>query len=220
MKNEKEYWKKTKSLLGDESLTLGPYNTFQLRKTPRRFFITLAYYKFAAKILQRKSNILELGCSEGLGASIAGEFADKYTGVDLDENAVKWAKQNFESDRCMFIEDNFNGKSYGKFDGLLSLDVIEHILPENDTLFWETLCLNLTDDGVAVIGTPNEPSHVYASEVTKSGHINLYDHNRFWDCGQKHFSNVFLFSANDETIHTGFYPMAHYLIAVCVSPKR
>lgn len=72
----KEYWEKTKRLLGNESLTLGPYNTFQLRKTPRRFFITLAYYKFAAKILQRKSDILELGCSEGLGASIAGEFAD------------------------------------------------------------------------------------------------------------------------------------------------
>ena len=220
MKSEKEYWEKTKSLLGNESLTLGPYNSYQLRNTPRRFLITLAYYKFAAKMLQRKSNILELGCSEGLGASIAGEFADNYTGIDLDENAIQWAKQNFEGDRCKFILDNFNGKAYGKFDGLLSLDVIEHILPDNDCLFWETVCQNLTDDGVAVIGTPNKPSQVYASEVTKSGHINLYDHEKFWNCGEKYFSNVFLFSANDETIHTGFYPMAHYLIAVCVSPKR
>ena len=25
--------------------------------------------------------------------------------------------------------------------------------------------------------------------------------------------NVFLFSMNDEIIHTGFYPLAHYLVA-------
>jgi len=25
---------------------------------------------------------------------------------------------------------------------------------------------------------------------------------------------VFVFSMNDEVVHTGFYPMAHYLLAV------
>jgi hypothetical protein len=28
-----------------------------------------------------------------------------------------------------------------------------------------------------------------------------------------------LFSMNDETVHTGFYPMAHYLIALCCGKK-
>ncbi|MCA6302689.1 MAG: hypothetical protein IM629_12150, partial [Phenylobacterium sp.] len=30
----------------------------------------------------------------------------------------------------------------------------------------------------------------------------------------KFFSNVFLFSMNDEVVHTGFAPMAHYLFAI------
>jgi hypothetical protein len=30
---------------------------------------------------------------------------------------------------------------------------------------------------------------------------------------------VFLFSMNDEVVHTGFYPMAHYLFAVCADRK-
>ena len=31
---------------------------------------------------------------------------------------------------------------------------------------------------------------------------------------KKYFHHVFLFGANDEVVHTGFLPMAHYLIAV------
>ncbi len=32
-------------------------------------------------------------------------------------------------------------------------------------------------------------------------------------------SYVFLFSMNDEVVHTGFSKMAHYLLALCVTPK-
>ena len=32
---------------------------------------------------------------------------------------------------------------------------------------------------------------------------------------QKHFKNVFLFSMNDEVIHTGFSKMSHYNLALC-----
>jgi len=32
---------------------------------------------------------------------------------------------------------------------------------------------------------------------------------------KNYFNNVFLFSMNDEVVHTGFNKMAHYLIAIC-----
>ena len=35
----------------------------------------------------------------------------------------------------------------------------------------------------------------------------------------KYFHNVFIFSMNDEVVHTGFYPMAHYLFALCCDKK-
>jgi hypothetical protein len=28
---------------------------------------------------------------------------------------------------------------------------------------------------------------------------------------QRFFQNVFVFSMNDEVVHSGFYPMAHYV---------
>jgi hypothetical protein len=33
---------------------------------------------------------------------------------------------------------------------------------------------------------------------------------------QRHFADVFIFSMNDEVVHTGFYALAHYLFALCV----
>src|SRR5262249_47894355 len=36
---------------------------------------------------------------------------------------------------------------------------------------------------------------------------------------EKYFAHVFIFSMNDEVVHTGFSPMAHYLFALCSVPK-
>jgi hypothetical protein len=36
---------------------------------------------------------------------------------------------------------------------------------------------------------------------------------------EDYFHNVFVFSMNDEVVHTGYYPMAHYLFAVCAGKK-
>jgi hypothetical protein len=37
---------------------------------------------------------------------------------------------------------------------------------------------------------------------------------------ERHFRTVFIFSMNDEVVHTGFSPMAHYLLAVAVGVRR
>ena len=39
------------------------------------------------------------------------------------------------------------------------------------------------------------------------------------DLMEDHFHNVFIFSMNDEVVHTGHHKMAHYLFAVCAGKK-
>lgn len=34
-----------------------------------------------------------------------------------------------------------------------------------------------------------------------------------------HFHNVFMFSMNDEVVHTGYGKMSHYNIALCCGSK-
>ena len=74
----------------------------------------------------------------------------------------------------------------------------------------------VTRTGVAIIGSPSLQSQAYASEGSKAGHVNCKDGKEYKRVMERHFENVFLFSMNDEVVHTGFTPMAHYLFALCV----
>ena len=107
----------------------------------------------------------------------------------------------------------------GGFDAAVSFAVIEHIFPEHASVFIDSIADRLVQDGVAIIGTPNITSNQYANKRTQSGHVNLYSAERLKEEMSRRFQNVFMFSVNDELIHTGFSPMAHYLLAMGVGVK-
>jgi hypothetical protein len=66
---------------------------------------------------------------------------------------------------------------------------------------------------------PSIQSQPYASPLSKAGHVNCKDAPDFRALLSNFFHHVFIFSMNDEVVHTGFYPMANYLIAVCCEQK-
>jgi 2-polyprenyl-3-methyl-5-hydroxy-6-metoxy-1,4-benzoquinol methylase len=212
--SEKEVWNKVKGLMGDSQIKLGGHWSFNLYNDPKRLVFVLSRYKFAAKMGAKNKRVLELGCSEGIGATILSEFALNYTGVDMDREAIQAAKKNWAKDKMIFIEDDFLGKSYGRFDTVVSLDVVEHITSDYESLFFETIYKNLSKDGIGIVGTPNVTASSYASVPSKEGHVNLFDAERLRNMMQKLFYNVFVFGSNDEIVHTGFPPMSHYLICI------
>jgi hypothetical protein len=65
---------------------------------------------------------------------------------------------------------------------------------------------------------PSLESQTYASPQSKEGHVNCQSGDELKKNLQGYFENVFIFSMNDEVIHTGYYPMAHYLLALCCRP--
>ncbi len=107
-----------------------------------------------------------------------------------------------------------------KHDGIYSLDVIEHIPRVEEHSYLSNLCDSLTDDGVLIIGSPSLESQAYASPPSKEGHVNCKSGEELKALLKNYFENVFLFSMNDEVVHTGFTPMAHYLFVVCCQQKR
>jgi 2-polyprenyl-3-methyl-5-hydroxy-6-metoxy-1,4-benzoquinol methylase len=218
--SEKDLWSRVTDMLGNGSKRLGRHWSYNLRNDPKRLAFVLARYKFAARMASKNHSVLELGCSEGIGCPIVIENARSYLGVDLDESAVETARQNWEGDKCKFHCCDFLGKTLGKFDAIISLDVIEHIHPEDEDLFFKTVYDNLDEDGICVIGTPNITSAAYASPASQRGHINLYDANRLAASMGKIFHNVFRFGMNDEVAHTGYDPMAHYLMHVGCYKRR
>ena len=105
-------------------------------------------------------------------------------------------------------------KHFGTHDGVVSLDVIEHILPEYETHYFETIIKNLSENGICVVGTPNISSSEHASKASQLGHVNLYSQERLVQIMKKYFHQVLPFGMNDETLHTGFGPMSHYIINI------
>jgi len=214
MDNDNLFNVSNKDLMGERIIKLGNHWSFNLKNDPKRLAFVLSRYKFAAKTACKDASILELGCSEGIGAAILSEFAQDYIGIDMDTDAILTAEQNWAAAKVRFIEDDFIGKKYGLFDAVISLDVIEHIQPESQKLFFETVINNLLPNGKAVIGTPNITADEYASEASKACHVNLFSGERLQNDMLQYFDSVLMFGVNDEVVHTGFLPMCHYLICI------
>lgn len=213
---EAEAWKQVTDRFADRTVTFGKHWSYNVRNDPKRLAFVLSRYKFVARIATAGKRVLELGCSEGLGGLLLAEFAASYTGIDLDAEAVATARRNLPDPKFAFHDGDFLGKKLGTFDTVVSIDVVEHIERPREHEFFDTCWANLDTDGICVVGTPNVTSEAYASAASRLGHVNLFDGNRLKATLGRYFHNVFLFGLNDEVVHTGYTPMAHFLMAVGV----
>ena len=218
--DEKTAWNETTKLFSKHTYKFGPHWSFNFRNDPKRLGFVLSRYKFSTKMLGKRHHILELGCSDGIGTTILAENSDKYTGVDLDQPALEAARANMVDEKFHFLHDDFMGKTYGSFDGVVSLDVVEHILPEFESTYFETVHKNMSENGICIIGTPNITAAPYASKASQLGHVNMYTHESLLEVMKNYFHQVFPFGMNDETMHTGFGSMSHYLLCVGVHKKE
>ena len=97
---------------------------------------------------------------------------------------------------------------------------MEHISTLNEDSFIKNIILSLKYSGVLILGMPSLESQSFASSHSKKGHINCKTGLEFKELMGNYFDNVFLFSMNDEVVHTGFSKMAHYLFTVSCGAKK
>lgn len=222
-KHGKELWKEVTEYTntGKKEVVLPSYLAGEIQDDFKWFMISLARYKFAGKMLEGKKRILEIGCNYGFKTMMLSQFVQEIVGVDFDEEAIKFAQDNYETSARKYVYADVLGlkKQEQLFDGVICLDVIEHIESEKEHIFMENILNNISEYGVCIIGTPNITAAKYQSEASKIGHINLYSYERLKGLMDMYFHHVFMFSMNDEVVHTGFGPMAHYIFAVGVDKK-
>lgn len=200
---------------------LGPYSSYTWRHDPRHLFFTLARYKFCAKMFAGKQNVLEVGCGDAIGSRLMLQTVGNMHCTDLEPLIIEDdIRRHGNSGRLTFeVVDITAAKPTGTFDAALSLDVLEHIPQSADHFYLANICSTLTDNAVLLVGTPNITADAYASQNSRDGHINLKSHDALKQLMEQYFHNVFIFSMNDELVHTGFYPMAHYFFGMGVGLK-
>ena len=189
---------------------------------PKRTLFTLARYKFVSRMLQGRRRVLEIGCADAFGTRLVQQTVGKVTAVDFDPVFIDDVRARLDPTwplEC-FVHDLLEGPVPGLFDAIYSLDVLEHIRPEHEHRFITHMLQSLDENGVIIVGMPSLESQTYASPQSKAGHVNCKSGDDLKEVLNHYFHNVFLFSMNDETVHTGFYPMAHYLIGICCGLRK
>lgn len=191
----------------------GGMTAFEWNRDPKRVAFILARYKFIAKMLEGKRRVLEVGCADGFGSRVVKQTVGQLVAVDIDRRSVVEAQRHVSNNWPVdFYHHDILAEPMTGFDAAYCLDVFEHIEDEDRLLRHLFLCAP-----VVIIGTPSLESQAHASELSKAGHVNCKSGPGLRKALEKHWKHVFMFSMNDEVVHTGFQPMAHYLLAVCVN---
>lgn len=208
---------------GDRRITVGPCTTKAFLDDPKRIGFLFSRYKFVSKMIGGAENVLEVGCQEGLATAVVAAVVEKITAVDFyrkyieacEDHAVKYV------DNVEFVGlDIIDGPIKGDFDAAYSIDVLEHIDPEQEDVFMRNISMSMTKHGTFVVGTPSLEGQKYTASWNKTGHLNCKNGEDLRAFCGRYYHNVFMFGMNDEVIHTGFMPMSQYLFALCVNPKR
>lgn len=190
-------------------------------ENPKHLLFILARYKFVAKMFTSFERVLEIGCGDGTGTRLVQQEVKHVTAIDFDEIFITDLMQRTDPEwpLVLKVHDMLQGPVDGEFDGIYALDVLEHIQPEMEDLFIRNTLSSLKTDGSLIFGMPSLESQLYASPPSKAGHVNCKSGREFRAVMERYFRHVFLFSMNDEVLHTGFYPMSHYLFILCCGKK-
>ena len=195
---------------------LGLRSSQSWHEDPKHLLFRLARYKFVAKLLAGRNHVLEIGCGDAFGTRIVQAEVRNLTAIDFDPVFVEDAKQRMNPSWSfdVYVHDMLKGPVKGNFDAIFALDVLEHINPTQERVFLTNACAPLQLHGVSIIGIPSLESQAYASEASKIGHVNCKSAPHLKMLMEEFFHNVFIFSMNDELVHTGHQKMAHYLFAL------
>lgn len=195
---------------------LGLMSSQVWRDDPRRLLFVLARYKFVAKMFSGMKKVLEVGCADAFGSRVVRQEVAEVVATDFDPVFIERNQErpNPKWPITFKVHDMLAGPLAEGFDGAYAVDVLEHIPLADEARFLGNIAASLNPQGVCLIGSPSLQSQVYASPPSKAGHVNCKDAPGMRATMARHFHNVFIFSMNDEVVHTGFHPLAHYLWAL------
>jgi 2-polyprenyl-3-methyl-5-hydroxy-6-metoxy-1,4-benzoquinol methylase len=200
---------------------LGVLKNWEWHDDPRRFLFSMARYKFVAKMFAGRRNVLELGCGDAFNVPIVLQTVARLTVADFDPAFIEDARSRMKPPWTFdtMVLDLLSDPIEGRYDAIYSLDVLEHIPRERERDVLTKICAALEPNGAVIIGMPSLESQAYASSASRAGHINCKTMPDLKELLDGFFHNVFMFSMNDEVLHTGHHKMAHYLLGLCAGKR-
>lgn len=135
-----------------------------------------ARYEFAMGFV-REMNVIDIGCGSGYGSAMLGTVSKRVVGIDISEDAIRSAKENYASGNVEFRTGDVINMEFGdnEFDAGVCFEVIEHI--ENPVKMLEEAGRIITDGGIFIASTPN--GVVKVSSQRNPYHVREYSLDQF-----------------------------------------
>jgi ubiquinone/menaquinone biosynthesis C-methylase UbiE len=166
----------------------------------------LSRYAFAARFTPA-TRVLDLGCGTGYGTRELALCARNVIGVDIANDAVQYARENFGAPNTRFLQGSVTALPFAdaSFDLITAFEVIEHLTD------WRSLLSEarrvLAPAGVVIVSTPNKL--YYAESRMLDGpnpyHEHEFEYEEFRAALEEFFPHVAILVQNRlESI--AFYP--------------
>lgn len=187
---------------------------------PQGLGCLLARYKFVGKMLSGRDSVAEVGCGDAFGARVVLQEVPDVTVYDFDPILIEDVRARLDERWPLKAEvhDIIAAPLPRKYDGVFCLG-LEYVSLADEHAFLANLRASLESEGVLIIGMRSAESENRMAPLAKEARVTRKSGKELKGLLENYFTRVFLFSMNDEVVHSGLHPMADYLFAICTGPK-
>lgn len=124
-------------------------------------------------------DVLDVASGEGYGSSYIANFARSVVGVDISNEAVKYASNTYQKSNLTFRQGSAFDLDFSDetFDVVVSFETIEHLLEQAQML--AEIRRVLRPDGLLIISSPNRPVYSEESGEHNEFHVKELDFKEF-----------------------------------------
>lgn len=159
-------------------------------ESPGIVALHLKRYVFAAAYCANQV-VLDAACGVGYGSAELGRVATRVVGVDVDEEAIAYARARYASGNVEFEAMDVSSLRFDadSFDAVVSFETIEHV--DDREAFLHEVSRVLRPSGTFVVSTPNAPRTTKAPD--NPFHRVEFSRDDFTALLSQHFRSVEVF---------------------------
>jgi len=160
-------------------------------------------YYAASRLVQGKK-VLDLACGEGYGSVILANCAENVTGIDIDEESIKWATEKYTPLHANLHFRQGNAISIPcsshAFDVVVSFETIEHMDADMQDQFMQEIKRVLCTDGILLMSTPDKKNYSDRYHHTNTFHVKEFYREEFAGFIKKYFTHSVFFDQGYEIV--------------------
>jgi len=137
----------------------------------------LGRYLYSLKYLKNKT-VLDCACGLGWGSFLISDYPKKLLSIDLNKNALEFAKKTWKDEELNFIQHSaldLEGLN-NKFDVILAFELIEHLQISDGVKLFQQANQALTENGLMILSSsfPSSQKSARRKEQRNKFHLHIY----------------------------------------------